>query len=200
MLIAYREMGLELKINIDRGSFNKLIQFTINLIWSPREEKVVNSEQDNTLTQGTHPLEDSQLIENFGYVHVFMPFFSQKFLKAKLPPADAIIGLYWSPNKDAKIEIYKTDGKYYGKSTWVATPRKDINNPNEALRKREVLGIELLTGFSYEDGVYVDGKIYDPENGKSYTCKMILTGTVLKVRGYIGISLFGRTVLFNRIR
>ncbi|MEO5999122.1 MAG: DUF2147 domain-containing protein, partial [Chitinophagaceae bacterium] len=48
-------------------------------------------------------------------------------------PADNIIGLYWSPQKDAKIQIYKKDNQYYGKSIWVATPRKDTRNPNKSL-------------------------------------------------------------------
>ncbi|MEO5996720.1 MAG: DUF2147 domain-containing protein, partial [Chitinophagaceae bacterium] len=108
-------------------------------------------------------------------------------------------GLYWSPQKDAKIQIYKKDNQYYGKSIWVATPRKDTRNPNKSLSTREVLGIELLTDFSYSDGVYNEGKIYDPQTGKTYNCKMNLIGNVLKVRGYIGISLFGRTELFERL-
>ncbi|MCC8423507.1 DUF2147 domain-containing protein [Mucilaginibacter sp. UR6-11] len=113
---------------------------------------------------------------------------------------DQITGLYWSPKKDAKIEIYKKGGQYFGRSVWVANPRKDIKNPNEALKKREVLGIDLFSGFIYKDGTYTSGKVYDPEDGKTYDCKMNLNGEVLKVRGYIGISLFGRTEYFKRIR
>lgn len=114
--------------------------------------------------------------------------------------ADQIAGLYWSPKKDAKIEIYKKGEHYFGRSIWVANRRKDNKNPNEALKTREVLGIELLTNFSYDDGVYNAGRIYDPESGKTYDCKMTLIGDNLKVRGYIGISLFGRTEIFQRIK
>ncbi|MCO5945751.1 DUF2147 domain-containing protein [Mucilaginibacter flavidus] len=114
--------------------------------------------------------------------------------------ADQITGLYWSPKKDAKIEIYKKGEHYFGRSIWVANPRKDNKNPSEALKTREVLGIELLTDFSYDDGVYDSGRIYDPESGKTYDCKMSLNGDLLKVRGYIGISLFGRTEFFQRIK
>ena len=114
--------------------------------------------------------------------------------------ADNIAGIYWSPKKDAKIEIYKKAGKYYGKSIWVASPKKDASNPDKNLQSRELLGIELLTGFSYKDGSYADGTVYDPESGKTYDCKMSLNGNNLKVRGYIGISLFGRTENFERIK
>lgn len=114
--------------------------------------------------------------------------------------ADQITGLYWSPKKDAKIEIYKKGEQYFGKSIWVANARKDNKNPNEALKTREVLGIELLSNFSFDQGVYKSGRIYDPESGKTYDCKMTLIGDDLKVRGYIGISLFGRTEIFKRIK
>lgn len=113
---------------------------------------------------------------------------------------DRIIGLYWSPKKDAKIEIYKKGGQYFGRSVWALNPRKDTENPNGALKTRQLLGVDLFSGFIYEDGAYTAGKVYDPESGKTYDCKMNLNGEVLKVRGYIGISLFGRTEYFQRIR
>lgn len=132
----------------------------------------------------------------FFLLSVFAPAWAQ----TKQKMADQIAGLYWSPKKDAKIEIYKKGELYFGKSVWVANPRKDDKNPNETLKTRDVLGIELLTNFSYDDGVYNSGRIYDPESGKTYKCKMTLIGNDLKVRGYIGISLFGRTELFQRIK
>lgn len=111
--------------------------------------------------------------------------------QTKTVSPDEITGLYWSPKKDAKIEIYLKGDHYYGRSVWVATPRKDTKNPKESLRDREVLGIELLTDFSYDYGTYAHGEVYDPESGKTYSCKMNLNGDRLKVRGYIGISMFG---------
>jgi len=114
--------------------------------------------------------------------------------------ADKINGLYWSPHKDAKIEIYKKGDKYYGKSVWVANPRKDTENPVKALQQRDVQGIELLTDFTFVKDIYKGGKIYDPESGKTYDCKMTLEGNTLKVRGFIGFSLLGRTEIFERIK
>lgn len=114
--------------------------------------------------------------------------------------ADKINGLYWSPHKDAKIEIYKKGDKYYGKSVWVANPRKDSENPVKALQSRDVQGIELLTDFTFVKDIYKGGKIYDPESGKTYDCKMTLAGNTLKVRGFIGFSLLGRTEIFERIK
>lgn len=113
--------------------------------------------------------------------------------------ADNIIGTYWSPKKDAKIEIYKKGDKYFGKSIWTLTKMKDVKNPNTSLRERDLVGVELITNFIYKDGAYQDGEIYDPESGKTYDCKINFSGNNLKVRGYVGISLFGRTETFERI-
>jgi uncharacterized protein (DUF2147 family) len=121
------------------------------------------------------------------------------FANSNSGAADKIIGVYWSPKKDAKIEIYKKSDTYFGKSIWTETKRKDLKNPNPSLRDRELLGTDLFTNFVYKDGTYEDGKIYDPESGKTYDCKISFNGKSLKVRGYIGISLFGRTETFERI-
>jgi len=127
-------------------------------------------------------------------------FFTQGFIVAKMDSSKEIIGLYWSPKKDAKIEIYQIGRQYYGKFVWAAIPRKDIKNPNKALQNRDIVGLEFLTKFDYEDGVYNGGEIYDPKTGKTYSCKMSIDGNKLKVRGFIGISLLGRTEYFERIK
>ena len=124
---------------------------------------------------------------------------SVSFAKSDAGAADKIIGVYWSPKKDAKIEIYKKGDRYFGKSIWTENKTKDLKNPDPSLRKREILGTELFTNFIYKDGTYEDGKIYDPESGKTYDCKMSFNGKNLKVRGYVGISLFSRTEIFERI-
>lgn len=134
-----------------------------------------------------------------GILLAFLSIFSQSFTVKQVSPNN-IIGIYWSPKKDAKIEIYLKGQLYFGKFAWAATPRKDINNPTKALQNRDVLGLEFLTKFTYDDGVYKGGEIYDPETGKTYSCKMSLDGNKLKVRGYIGISLFGRTEYFEQIK
>ena len=61
-----------------------------------------------------------------------------------------------------------------------------------------MVGSDFMTGFTFKDGEYVNGKIYDPESGKTYNCKMWLDDSQLKVRGYWGVSLLGRTETFVR--
>jgi uncharacterized protein (DUF2147 family) len=113
--------------------------------------------------------------------------------------ADKIIGKYWSPKKDGKIEIYKTGNNYFGKIISGEKPGKDVNNPKPELRNRDVIGMVFLTNFIYADKQYQDGEIYDPTSGKTYSCKMWMENQNLKVRGFLGFSLLGRTETFDRI-
>lgn len=122
--------------------------------------------------------------------------------------ADQILGQWLSEEKDGKIEIYKTGDKYSGKLIWSVrmfeadgkTPRKDEKNPESALRNRNLKDLVLLTNFIYDDGVYADGKIYDPKSGKTYSCKMTMSGDKLSIRGYVGLPMFGRTTVWTRVR
>jgi len=106
--------------------------------------------------------------------------------------ANAILGIWFTEVKDAKIEVYKKANKYYGRAIWLAEPKDedgkevvDEHNPNESLNNRPILGIDILIGFVYDDGEW-NGRIYDPKNGETYTAKLWMEGRSLKVRGYLG--------------
>ena len=120
--------------------------------------------------------------------------------------ADALVGTWVTNDGKARIQIYKTGTTYAGKVVWLQVPmhhgkpKVDANNPNAQLRHRPILGLEILKGFSYDgDNVWDDGEVYDPEGGKTYSCKIIMVSSkTIKVRGYIGISLIGRTAVWTR--
>lgn len=112
-----------------------------------------------------------------------------------------IEGEWLSAKKDARVAIYEQGGKYYGKLVWgTGGDSKDIHNPNPKMRARDVVGITLLSNFEYVgNGAWAGGTIYDPREGKTYDCKMQLEGADrLKIRGYLGVSLFGRTEIWTR--
>ena len=127
--------------------------------------------------------------------------------KAQSSVADNITGIWLTAEKDAKIEIYKAGDKYFGKIIFGKnlyeadgkTLIKDGKNPDAGLRGRPVLNLIILSGFVYNDGEYKDGKIYDPQNGKTYSAFMKLKGSRLDLRGYVGVSLFGRTTTWSRL-
>ena len=79
------------------------------------------------------------------------------------------------------------------------TVRVDSKSPNEVLRSRPLVGIDLLEAYSYEDGKW-RGRIYDPESGKTYKSQMTVdpNGNLL-MRGYIGMPMLGRTATLKPV-
>lgn len=93
--------------------------------------------------------------------------------------ADDIIGQWKTAQGKAVVEIFKQGNKYFGKIIWLAEPndaetgkpKTDKKNPNENLRSRSIIGLVNLRDFVFvKENVWEDGKIYDPKNGKEYSC------------------------------
>ena len=78
--------------------------------------------------------------------------------------------------------------------------RLDAENPDPALRSRPLRGLVIMTGFRYEgDGEWTGGRIYDPNSGNTYKGTIrVVDSITLKLRGYVGISLLGRTDTWTR--
>jgi uncharacterized protein (DUF2147 family) len=121
--------------------------------------------------------------------------------------ADDILG-YWltSGKNPAKIQIYKTGNRYSGKIVWLkepnenGRPKTDKKNPNAANHLLPIVGLQILSNFEFNgEDKWHEGQIYDPESGKTYSCHISFKdGSTLKVRGYIGVSLLGRTEYWKR--
>jgi uncharacterized protein (DUF2147 family) len=120
---------------------------------------------------------------------------------------DEIVGYWLTRGKNtAKIQIYKSADKYYGKIVWLSEPTEngrpkvDKKNPDAGRRNQQLIGLNLLSDFRFDgDDEWEDGKIYDPESGKTYRCYLTLKDrNTLKLRGYIGVSLLGRTEVWTR--
>lgn len=117
------------------------------------------------------------------------------------PPGD-VAGVWWSPRKDARIELYRSGQKMMGRVVW-AVPEKrdrlDVKNPDRALRGRRIVGSTIFSDFVFADGKWIDGRIYDPDSGRTWSCTMQLVDPdTLSVHGYIGIPLLGRSERFTR--
>ncbi|WEK18131.1 MAG: DUF2147 domain-containing protein [Candidatus Pedobacter colombiensis] len=121
---------------------------------------------------------------------------------------DAIVGTWINPLGEGHIEITKKGDKYFGKIVWLKDPKgekgetkTDVKNPDENLRSKPIIGLEILKNFVYEDGKWTGGTIYDPKSGKTYKSNIALKGNdELHLRGYIGISLIGRTEVWKRAK
>ena len=123
--------------------------------------------------------------------------------------ADAILGVWKNGSGKGHIQIYKHNNRYYGKIVWLrdamdpATGKPKVDRKNEDPRKRNnpLIGLVMLKDFTYDDGEWTDGHIYNPSDGKEYKAYMKMKDhRTLSVRGYVGISLLGKTDTWTRVR
>jgi uncharacterized protein (DUF2147 family) len=131
-------------------------------------------------------------------------------LNASAQNADDILGVWLTGEGNGHVEIYRNGSKYQGKIVWLKEPidpntgkaRTDIKHPDKENHNRPVLGLVNLWGFVHKGkNEYENGKIYDPKNGKEYKCVMTLKDKDhLDVRGYVGISMIGRTDRWTRVK
>ena len=124
-------------------------------------------------------------------------------------PSDKITGTWQTSGNDwAHIEIYKSGEKYHGKIVKLKNPKDakgnpkvDENNPDVSKRNQPAVGLYIIRNFIYDGkGEWKNGTIYDPESGDTYKCIMWIDDNGdLNVRGYVGISLLGRTEVWKRV-
>ncbi len=123
---------------------------------------------------------------------------------------NAVRGL-WVDHREVdkrKVAVWidDCDGQLCGRIYWMkkplrgGKPKLDHKNPDATLRDRPLCGLAILSGFRrVKDGVWEAGQIYNPSDGMTFSSTMSLEGDgFLRIRGYVGISLLGRTVEWVR--
>lgn len=122
---------------------------------------------------------------------------------------DALVGVWEPGHGKAKVKITRVGSKYYGKIVWLKEPtyedgakKTDRNNPDPKMHDTPLLGYKILKDFEYVgDDTWENGTIYDPENGSLYSCTITMKNkNTLDVRGYIGVSMIGRTDTWTRLQ
>ncbi len=124
-----------------------------------------------------------------------------------------ITGQWTTAGNKSRVEITKVaDGTFEGKIVWLSEPnypaddkeagkpKHDRENSDKSLQSRPILGLSFMKGFKFDGKKeWSGGLLYDPESGKTYKGKIWLEddGT-LGMRGFIGISLLGRTEKWTR--
>ncbi len=136
----------------------------------------------------------------FGFFIVAL--LSLQNLSAQKVNKDAILGEWLSEKKDGKVLIYKQGEKFFGKIVWGRDgARKDANNPDPKLKDQNIIGSVILKDFDFTGKTWEDGTVYDPNNGKTYSCAMKMPdANTLSIRGFVGISLLGRSTTWTRVK
>ena len=131
-----------------------------------------------------------------------------------------VYGKWQTESTNAHVDLYRcadpARGAVCGKVVWLRnatnpdqTPApsveevRDVMNPDAALRSRPILGLEFLSGFrkSDEPGVYTDGKIYNAEDGETYSARITLEeSNRLVLRGFVLMPLLGKSQTWTRVQ
>lgn len=139
-----------------------------------------------------------------------MKFFILIFLSALAVRAEdtSILGIWLVGDKDAKVELYQNGENLEGKLMWLQQPQEpsggnklDFKNPDSALRSQQILGLIFLKNFKKleNENKWTGGTVYDAKSGKTYSGWIkLIDKKKIELRGFIGISLFGRTDIWTR--
>ena len=141
---------------------------------------------------------------------IFIFYFSIFTLHAQVK-ADDILGNWMTVENSVAVKVYKLNNEYRAKVTWFderlgsgkpMNLRHDTQNVDPELRKRKVIGMEILEGLTFnpETSSWENGTIYDGSSGKYWDSSVTLNkdGT-LKVRGYWKVKWIGKSLIFRRV-
>ena len=122
-------------------------------------------------------------------------------------PSHNVVGVWESEEKNLQVEIFEDNGEFAGRmiyfkcsSEQIMRSRTDTENPDKSLTTRKLLGLKLVTRLEYKGmNVWDDGKIYDPNTGRTFEARIQLTGqNTAIVRGYWKFKWIGRSMVFHR--
>ncbi|HEX6222956.1 MAG TPA: DUF2147 domain-containing protein [Chryseolinea sp.] len=122
-------------------------------------------------------------------------------------PTYHLAGIWESEEKNLQIEMFEVNGEFAGRMIYfkcstdeIMRTCKDIENPDRELVDRNLLGLTLVTDLQYHgDNIWDDGKIYDPNSGRTFEARIHLTGPQSAiVRGYWKFRWLGRSMAFHR--
>ena len=138
-------------------------------------------------------------------ITVFILFCSSSLLFAQSP-----IGIWKTIDDEtgaekSHVQIYEQNGNLYGKVIKILTPGKEnavCLNCSGSKKNKPINGMIILENVKkVNDKKWDNGEILDPNKGKTYKVSLELENPdKLKVRGYVGFSLLGRTQYWHRVK
>ena len=137
---------------------------------------------------------------------IILVVFSIAFVTKSMAQKDQLEKIWYTKENSSKVQMYLTQaGTYAGKIIWLkepndkdtGKPKLDKENPDDKAKSNPVLGMVIMTGFKKNPDnkdEYIDGKIYDPKNGKTYCGKVTFKGNTLDMHGYLcSLTFLGRS-------
>ena len=125
------------------------------------------------------------------------------------PPATPV-GLWMTEGGKSPVQIFQCGALLCGRIVWLREPNQpsgqpkvDLKNPDQAKRGQKIIGLQMLWNFakSSDPGEWESGRVYNPEDGEVYKATMTLRSDgKLQVRGYVGISLLGKSQYWERVK
>ncbi|MDR6659374.1 uncharacterized protein (DUF2147 family) [Tardiphaga robiniae] len=124
---------------------------------------------------------------------------------AQTAQPDDILGTWQS--ETVKLEFFKAGAGYNARILWGnrvvesdgVTFKRDILNPDPALRSRSLQGITMITGLAYQNGEWTGGRLYDGASGRTYSGKAEIADGKLHLRGYMGVPAMGQTTVLQKV-
>lgn len=125
---------------------------------------------------------------------------------AQVAKAEGATGLWLTQKEGIIVKLYDCDGAICGQTVWLkkmnnkdGTPRLDTKNPDPALHNRHWCGINVISNVKpTAPGTWEGGEVYDPKTGETFDFNIEETAEGLKVRGYLGVPLLGKTERWTR--
>jgi uncharacterized protein (DUF2147 family) len=134
-----------------------------------------------------------------------VPMLSALLLAAAPATGDSAVGRWRTEVNNSVVEIARCGPSICGRILTSAKLRtqpdlKDAKNSNAALRNRPLKGLQILSGFTWDDDAWTGGKIYNAEDGRTYNAKVTPVGAdQLKLRGCVVFPLC-KTQTWTRVR
>ncbi|WP_147387932.1 DUF2147 domain-containing protein [Pelobium manganitolerans] len=137
---------------------------------------------------------------------------TQSFVAFSFQSEDDILGTWVSEKKNVVINVYKDKGEFRAKILWFndrddpsqpRATRKDIHNPDESLRDRLIIGMDVLEGLTFnpKSHRWEKGKIYDPRHGKYWSSVVYFNKkNQMEVKGYWKFEFLSQTLAFDRYK
>jgi uncharacterized protein (DUF2147 family) len=116
--------------------------------------------------------------------------------------ANDLIGLWLVQDKDAYVRIYEKEGKYFGQVTWIEEAYDKNGDPVSDPDGNPILEMVIMKDFVFHKDEWVDGTVYDAEEGKTYYGSIEMTDhDTLNLRGSLdSFGLLGRTEIWTRLQ